>query len=126
MSLCSDVQSNATMEDNFYTPANGIFYASGQYSELNPAKHEIRLLELVSTQEGEPLQARLTHNCFITPNSPRPEYCAVSYFAGDYKKTRPIQVNSIEFSVFRNLQRALYQVHQGILRGELNEYSKLL
>jgi hypothetical protein len=101
-------------KDNFYTPFNRDFYAKNSYSNLDPSKHEIRLLELLPVTDGEPLEVRLISPFFLPSDSTsRPRYCAVSYFAGNHKETELVYVNGIHFNAFANLAHALRQIARG-------------
>jgi hypothetical protein len=115
------------IEDNFYTPANQDFYSSNPYSDLDPSRHEIRLLELLPAKDDEPLRANLLTKCFLSGDDGEPpSYCAISYFAGNHKDTEVVYVNGVRFNAFTNLSHALRQVLKARERRALEQYPQLI
>ena len=112
-------------QDNFYTPANQAFYASNPYSELDPSKRNIRLLEILHANDGTPLRLKLLAP-FSLSLGESPRYCAISYFAGNHKETEVIYVDGIQFNAFANLAHALRQVATARERGDLTDYPPLI
>lgn len=96
--------------DIFYTPDNENFYERGPYMKLDPIQHEIRLLKLLP-DTGQELMA-----CELLEKAPlsdlRGKYTALSYCAGDPKRTQTILVNGVLFEVFANLGHALFEARK--------------
>src|ERR1700742_611029 len=86
----SKKQSNSSTEDAFLTPQNKAFYSSGVYSRLHYEKHEIRLLEIVGSDEKVTMRLKFHETCTISRKGVKSEYCAVSYYAGNHKDTTVI------------------------------------
>ena len=93
--------------DNFYSPENRTFYAQKPYQPLSSSHRQLRLLKLLSPSiSGEhPLSFQLLDQ--VPLEDAQKTYTALSYCAGDPKKTAPILVNGITFNAFANLGLAL-------------------
>ncbi|KAJ3545294.1 hypothetical protein NM208_g2582 [Fusarium decemcellulare] len=74
-----------------------------QYQALDPAKREIRLLELDPGKPGSKVVARLIH---VSLNE-NPSFEALSYTWGPPRPSYDISVNGAKFPVGRNLRKAL-------------------
>jgi hypothetical protein len=94
--------------DNFYTPANEEFYSKISYLGLDPLRKEIRLLRFSRHEPGKPTQCELVDK--VVHEEVKGQYKALSYCAGDPKRTQIIFVNNIPFNVFANLGHALDEV----------------
>ncbi|KAF2420331.1 HET-domain-containing protein [Tothia fuscella] len=94
--------------DNFYSPENADFYKSFQYGHLNRQKHHIRLIKILPTAPDELIACELLDQIPLV--DVHPKYTALSYCAGDPKKTVPVLVNGCQFNVFANLAHALNEV----------------
>ena len=95
--------------DNFYSPENRTFYAQKPYQPLSTSHRQLRLLKLLSPSiSGEhPLSFQLLDQ--VPLEAAQKKYTALSYCAGDPKKTVPILVNGITFNAFANLGLALQE-----------------
>jgi hypothetical protein len=91
--------------DKYDSPENSTFYESGKYQSL--ANDEFRLLRLLPGKENSKLCCELLQN--IPINSP-PPYEAISYCAGNHKKTIPIQIDGVQFNAFESVGKALHQI----------------
>lgn len=94
--------------DIFCTPENDSFDKANAYTELNPEKHEIRLVRLLPTSANEILQCELLPPQIL--QEVKGKYTAPSYCAGDAKNTKSIILNGSSFNVFANLEHALREV----------------
>ena len=91
----------APPEDNFYSPQNRPFYAKSPYKPLDPTQQQIRLLKFLPSNDDEVLSFALLDNRPL--ESVRSRYTALSYCAGDPRKTKAIYVNGARFNAFANL-----------------------
>jgi hypothetical protein len=93
--------------DNFYSPENRTFYTQKPYQPLSTSHRQLRLLKLLSPSiSGEhTLSFQLLDQ--VPLEDAQKTYTALSYCAGDPKKTAPILVNGITFNAFANLGLAL-------------------
>jgi hypothetical protein len=71
--------------DNFYTPANGEFYSTFEYQNLEKKKHLIRLIKLLSTGSGR-IECELIDE--LPLDGMRGKYSALSYCAGTPRKPK--------------------------------------
>jgi Heterokaryon incompatibility protein (HET) len=94
--------------DNFYSPENRIFYAQSPYNTLDASQRHIRLLKFLPSDVNGLMSFALINN--IPLASVKPGYTALSYCAGDPRKTETLCVNGIEFNAFANLGHALKEV----------------
>jgi hypothetical protein len=99
----------APFYDNFYSPENRTFYAQNSYQPLSTSHRQLRLLKLLSpsTPGEQPLSFQLLDQ--VPLETAQKTYIALSYCAGDPKKTAPILVNGITFNAFANLGIALQE-----------------
>jgi hypothetical protein len=100
----------SSVYDNFYSPENRAFYAQKPYKPLDRSLHQIRLLRLLplETESDGELSFDLLDNISLAGSYV--QYTALSYCAGDPKKTVPICVNGSRFNAFANLGHALKEV----------------
>jgi len=123
----TDIDTAEHTEDNFFTPVNHEFYDRSPYSELDPTRHEIRLLELLPANASEPLQVKLLTSFFLLSNDVEaPNYLAISYFAGNHKETEIVYVDGVRFNAFANLARALRQVIHAREKADFKDYPQLV
>lgn len=94
--------------DNFYSPTNFEFYAREPYDALEKSSHTIRLLTVKKDECGE-LQYTLRDSVPLTEADGA--YTAISYCAGDPKKTRSLLVNGLRFNAFTNLAHAIEETY---------------
>lgn len=92
----------------FSTPENTEFYSSNPYTVFNKSQQEIRLLKVWPDDKYGFI------NCELLPNSRlvevRGAYNALSYCAGDSRKTDVVLINGVKCNVFANLKHALVEV----------------
>ncbi|KAH7121432.1 heterokaryon incompatibility protein-domain-containing protein [Dactylonectria macrodidyma] len=74
-----------------------------QYQPLDPAKRQIRLLELSPGKPGSRVSARLIH---VSLNG-NPRYDALSYMWGPPRPSYTVSIEGCPFTVGRNLRKAL-------------------
>ncbi|KAF3037154.1 hypothetical protein E8E11_005557 [Didymella keratinophila] len=91
--------------DIFSTPENNEFYAAYNYEQLDPSKREIRLLRILPDRGDGTVRCDLLIKAPL--DSATNTYSALSYCAGDPKRTRCIVVNGRKFRAFANLAHAL-------------------
>ncbi|KAJ6201933.1 heterokaryon incompatibility protein-domain-containing protein [Bipolaris maydis] len=104
--MCSST-SNVSQpgHDIFSTPENDDFYAAYKYEQLDPSKQEIRLLRILPDRGDGIVKCELLTK---TPlDSVKKTYSALSYCAGDPKRTQCIIVDGHKFRAFANLAHAL-------------------
>lgn len=94
--------------DNFYSPVNYDFYSHQPYEPLDKDVQTIRLLAVKRDKTGH-LQCRLTDGMSLAEADGK--YSAISYCAGDPKKTRTIHVNGVPFNAFANLAHAIKETY---------------
>ncbi|KFY66496.1 hypothetical protein V496_02038 [Pseudogymnoascus sp. VKM F-4515 (FW-2607)] len=91
----------------FSTPENTEFYSSNPYTVLNKSQQEIRLIKVLPDDKCGFI------NCELLPNSclaeVRGAYNALSYCAGNLRKTGVVLVNGVKCNVFANLKHALVE-----------------
>ncbi|PMD48216.1 HET-domain-containing protein [Hyaloscypha variabilis F] len=114
----------APPEDNFYSPQNRPFYAKSPYKPLDPTQQQIRLLKFLPSNDDEVLSFALLDNRPL--ESVRSRYTALSYCAGDPRKTKAIYVNGARFNAFANLEYALREVVQYWRKNGMNAEEELL
>jgi hypothetical protein len=73
------------------------------YTSLNPAKREIRILTVEPGEFSDPLECRLTVASLEDP----PEYYALSYTWGNARIRRPVSINGKKIMVTPNLDVTL-------------------
>jgi hypothetical protein len=95
--------------DNFYSPANFAFYSRQPYEPLDRSSHTIRLLAVTKDEFGQ-LQCTLRDGIPLADADDT--YTAISYCAGDPKKTRSIMVNGLPFNAFANLAHAIEETYR--------------
>jgi hypothetical protein len=95
--------------DNFYSPVNYDFYSRQPYEPLDKNVQTIRLLAVKRDRTGQ-LQCRLTKGISLAEGDGT--YSAISYCAGDPRKTRTIQVDGVPFNAFANLAHAIEQTYR--------------
>jgi hypothetical protein len=93
--------------DNFYSPENRTFYAQKPYQPLSSSHRQLRLLKLLSPSISEEHTLSFQLLDQVPLEEAQENYTALSYCAGDPKKTAPILVNGITFNAFANLGLAL-------------------
>lgn len=91
--------------DIFSTPENDEFYAAYRYEQLDPSKREIRLLRIIPDRGDGTVKCELLIKAPL--DSSTKTYSALSYCAGDPKRTQCIVVNGRKFRAFANLAHAL-------------------
>lgn len=91
--------------DMFTTPKNNEFYATYKYGHLDPSKREIRLLKLFPDRGDGTVKCELLTE--VPLDIATKMYSALSYCAGDPKRTQCIVVNGRKFRAFANLAHAL-------------------
>jgi hypothetical protein len=96
-------------KDNFYSPANYDFYSQQPYEPLDQNVQTIRLLA-VKRNKSRQLQCYLTDGMSLAEADGK--YSAISYCAGDPKKTRTMEVNGLPFNAFANLAHAVEQAYR--------------
>lgn len=89
----------------FTTPKNNEFYATYKYGHLDPSKREIRLLKLFPDRGDGTVKCELLTE--VPLDIATKMYSALSYCAGDPKRTQCIVVNGRKFRAFANLAHAL-------------------
>lgn len=93
--------------DIFGTPENEIFLSTKPYADLDPNQQEIRLLKIF------PGKGNSLVRCTLLPQTRlvdvRGRYTALSYCAGDSKRTGTILVNGTRCNVFANLMHAMME-----------------
>jgi len=104
----SEIAIKTPKHDNFYTPQNEEFYKTFKYHDLNRENKEIRLIRLLSPGSDGQIVCELVDNIPLAQY--RNQYTALSYCAGDPKKTEAILINGHSFNVFANLGHALREV----------------
>jgi hypothetical protein len=104
--MCSST-SNVSQpgHDIFSTPENDKFYAAYKYEQLDPSKQEIRLLRILPGRGDGTVKCELLTKAPL--DSVTKTYSALSYCAGDPKRTQCIIVNGRKFRAFANLAHAL-------------------
>ncbi|RYO12259.1 hypothetical protein AA0111_g12607 [Alternaria arborescens] len=104
--MCSST-SNVSQpgHDIFSTPDNDEFYAAYKYEQLDPSKQEIRLLRILPDCGDGTVKCELLTKAPL--ESVTKTYSALSYCAGDPKRTQCIIVNGRKFRAFANLAHAL-------------------
>ncbi|KAF5647961.1 heterokaryon incompatibility 6 OR allele [Fusarium sp. NRRL 52700] len=95
--------------DIFCTPENSEFLSKVHYKELNASDREIRLLKILPSSRSGFIEYELLPNVKLADM--HKQYLALSYCAGDARKTKPIMVNGARCNVFANLHHALKTVH---------------
>jgi hypothetical protein len=91
--------------DIFSTPSNDDFYSAYAYDVLDPVKREIRLLKVLPDRGDGLIRCEL--QCKQLLSAITGKYSALSYCAGDPRKTQQVLVNDVKFQVFANLAHAL-------------------
>ena len=91
--------------DIFSTPENDEFYAAYKYEQLDPSKQEMRLLRILPDRGDGTIKCELLTKAPL--DSVTKTYSALSYCAGDSKRTQCIIVNGRKFRAFANLAHAL-------------------
>jgi hypothetical protein len=128
--ITSDRMSSSTgmdlSQDNFCTPSNSEFYKTNPYSDLDPSKREIRLLQLSPVEEGIPLHANLVTISLDSPDVEDLSFVAISYAAGNHLETESIYIDGNLFNSFANLARALRQVAKARDKSELQHIPRLI
>ncbi|KAK4201968.1 putative heterokaryon incompatibility protein [Triangularia verruculosa] len=99
------IVSLSSCEGVFPTPANNGPTRRSVYHDLNPHCREIRLLRLHLEDNDGFIACDLLPA--ITLSTAKGKYTAISYCAGDPKRTKQILVNGIHFNVFENLAHVL-------------------
>jgi hypothetical protein len=94
--------------DNFYSPSNFDFYSHKLYDSLDQHSDQIRLLKVTKDDSGQ-LECRFTDGIPLAEADGT--YTAISYCAGDPKKTRNVQVNRRPFNAFANLAHAIEKTY---------------
>ncbi|VBB75514.1 Putative heterokaryon incompatibility protein [Podospora comata] len=89
----------------FPTPANNELTRHTIYHDLNPACQEIRLLRVHLEEKDGFIRCELLPAASLS--NIRGQYTAISYCAGDPRRTKKILVNGIPFNVFENLAHVL-------------------
>ncbi|KAK4170802.1 putative heterokaryon incompatibility protein [Triangularia setosa] len=97
--------SQSACRNIFPTPANDELTLHSIYRELNQACQEIRLLRLHLDDHNGFIQCGLL--AAATLSTIKGQYTAISYCAGDPRRTKAILVNGIQFNVFENLAHVL-------------------
>jgi hypothetical protein len=101
---------NATPQtDNFYSPENYAFYTLQPYKSFDKHERMIRLLVVTKGKSGK-IRCRLTDAKSLVDADGT--YTAISYCAGDPKKTRIVLVNGIPFNAFANLAHAIEETYR--------------
>jgi hypothetical protein len=103
------VQGPAPPIDNFYSPANFAFYSHQPYKPLDRSGQTIRLLAVTKDESGQ-LQCTLGDGVPLADADGT--YTAISYCAGDPKKTRSIKVNGVPFNASANLAHAIEEAYR--------------
>jgi hypothetical protein len=101
--------------DNFYSPQNVSFYASKPYAPLNQTAREIRLIRILPGNDDDSLECELLSAQRLADVQSR--YRALSYCAGDPKRTAPLTVSGRHFNAFASLGAALRQLRR-LAEGE--------
>ncbi|KAH7124215.1 heterokaryon incompatibility protein-domain-containing protein [Dactylonectria macrodidyma] len=96
--------------DIFWTPENSHFFSKISYSALNAARREIRLTRVLPDSGCGLIECELLHNVPLA--DVQGQYFALSYCAGDARRTDAILVNGIRCNVFANLRHALTVARQ--------------
>ncbi|EXK34676.1 hypothetical protein FOXG_13667 [Fusarium oxysporum f. sp. lycopersici 4287] len=91
--------------DIFCTPENSEFLLKVHYKDLNASDREIRLLKILPESRSGFVECELLPSAKLA--DVHKQYLALSYCAGDARKTKPIIVNGARCNVFANLQHAL-------------------
>jgi hypothetical protein len=94
-------------DDIFHTPANDHFYSKTHYNKLNAQGKEIRLLKVLPDNGSSAIEYELVQGVLLA--DVQGQYSALSYCAGDARKTGTILVNGIRCNVFANLAHALVE-----------------
>jgi hypothetical protein len=105
----SSAPDSSSPTDNFYSPANYAFYSHQPYKSLDKQNHMIRLLAVTLNDRGE-LQCKLTDAMPL--EAADGTYTAVSYCAGDPRRTRTIFVDGKPFNAFANLAHAIGEAYR--------------
>lgn len=108
--------------DLFFAPKNLEFRSLGYYKPLSRRKKEIRLVSVRAGKQDQDIQCTLMNPIsladiqseLLDPSLYRDKqhhpYTALSYAAGDLKKTAKIHVNNVVFEVYESLERALRRI----------------
>ncbi|KAG5757335.1 hypothetical protein H9Q70_000186 [Fusarium xylarioides] len=94
--------------DIFCTPENREFLSKVPYRDLNSSDREIRLLKILPRTRSGFIECELLPSVKLA--DVHKQYLALSYCAGDARKTKPIIVNGAKCNVFANLHHALKTV----------------
>lgn len=94
--------------DIFCTPENSEFLFKVHYKDLNASDREIRLLKILPESRSGFVECELLPSVKLA--DVHKQYLALSYCAGDARKTKPIIVNGARCNVFANLHHALTTV----------------
>ncbi len=111
--LVAPQPSAGIVEDNFCSPSNRSFYESGQYRKLYEAVKEKRVL-LLNFDDKFQDRIALTVQDRFTLETARDLYTAISYMAGDHKKTVEVPLNQHKFNVFASVAKILRQLHDAM------------
>lgn len=98
----------APLYDNFYSPENRMFYSQSLYKPLDASQRQIRLLRVLPQGADGLMSFSLIDN--VPLSSVCSKYTALSYCAGDPRKTETLYVNEMMFNAFANLGHALREV----------------
>lgn len=94
----------------FATLENADFYSTKPYTALNESQQEIRLTKVLPDDKHGFI------NCELLRNNPLAEvrgaHNALSYCAGDLRKTDVVLINGVKCNVFANLKHALVEARR--------------
>jgi hypothetical protein len=99
----------ASCYDNFYSPENRTFYTQKPYQPLSTSHRQLRLLKLLSPSISGEHTLSFQHLDQVPLEAAQKTYTALSYCAGDPKKTALILINGITFNAFSNLGLAVQE-----------------
>ncbi|PTB39558.1 hypothetical protein M441DRAFT_28675 [Trichoderma asperellum CBS 433.97] len=97
---------------HFYSPENAAFYNGNHYKQLDPAKKEIRLLQIDRTRQPTSSLSFKLHQPISLDDSSNHLFIAISYRAGDPSQTVPIFIDGVQFNAFKPLTEALSRASQ--------------
>jgi hypothetical protein len=85
--------------DNFYTPQSNEFYKTFKYHNLDRENKEIRLIRLCPDAGDGQIKCELVDKLALAEY--HNQYTALSYCAGDSKKTEAILIDGMQFNFLR-------------------------
>lgn len=121
ISLGAEATTTSNAYQHFYSPENAPFYNGNYYKQLDPAKKQIRLLQIDRSRQSTSGLCFKLHQPISLDNCSSNQFIAISYRAGDPNQTVPISVDGAQFNVFKPLAEALSRASQRLDADEETE-----